>query len=488
MVYKLGSRLRAARSIKPKIAVMLISVLAFGIFSSFASAQEWFAPKVNVWWPTQNARIAGVQPIKADVPGLDVSSYHMYWSVDAGHRNYMPTNLEYYPHKESLIDVSSWTWRGEGPYQLSYTVLDMAGVEVTRTTVDIYVNQPTMTKITGGTTSQTTQPAAAAAPTPLPTSVPTNSSITVEAAAKATPAAPAKSAPKTTASTTLPLFVPPDNNPLRQAAEWKTSRPADAAIMERMGSHSQAKWFGDWNSNVESDVRAFSQAAQQQNALPVLVAYNIPQRDCGSYSAGGSSGADSYRTWIRSFAQGLGSRPAIVIVEPDALAGMDCLNSQDRATRLQLLSDSVQIFKKQPGVKVYLDGGNPRWHSAAETARRLNGANVRQSDGFSLNVSNFFTTAENEKYGTDVSGRLSGKHFVIDTSRNGNGPTADQEWCNPSGRALGDLPTTSTGKPAIDAYLWIKAPGESDGSCNGAPAAGVWMPEYALGLAKAANL
>lgn len=485
MVYKLGSRLRAARSIQPKIAVMLITVLSIGIFSSFASAQEWFAPKVNVWWPTQNARVAGVQPIKADVPGLDVSSYHMYWSVDAGHRNYMPTNMEHYPHKESLIDVSSWTWRGEGPYQLSYTVLDMAGVEVTRTTVDIYVKHPTMpktTQTTSDTTTQTTQPAPITAPAPAPTT------ITTEAAVSTALTTQAKPAPNTAASTTLPLFVHPDNNSLRQAAEWKSSRPADAAIMERMGSHSQAKWFGDWNSNVESDVRAFSQAAQQQNSLPVLVAYNIPQRDCGSYSAGGSSGADSYRTWIRSFAQGLGSRPAIVIVEPDALAGMDCLNSQDRATRLQLLSDSVQILKKQSGVKVYLDGGNPRWHSAAETARRLNGANVRQSDGFSLNVSNFFTTAENEKYGTDVSGRLSGKHFVVDTSRNGNGPTADQEWCNPSGRALGDLPTTSTGKPAVDAYLWIKAPGESDGSCNGAPAAGAWMPEYALGLAKAANL
>jgi len=73
---------------------------------------------------------------------------------------------------------------------------------------------------------------------------------------------------------------------------------------------------------------------------------------------------------------------------------------------------------------------------------------------------------------------------VIDTSRNGLGPTADNQWCNPAGRALGARPTTATGDPLVDAYLWIKSPGESDGACNGAPAAGVWWADYALGLAQ----
>jgi len=61
-------------------------------------------------------------------------------------------------------------------------------------------------------------------------------------------------------------------------------------------------------------------------------------------------------------------------------------------------------------------------------------------------------------------------HFVIDTSRNGLGPwTPDaaypdpQDWCNPPDRGLGLRPTTDTGDPLIDAYLWVKVPGESDG-------------------------
>lgn len=76
---------------------------------------------------------------------------------------------------------------------------------------------------------------------------------------------------------------------------------------------------------------------------------------------------------------------------------------------------------------------------------------------------------------------------MVDTSRNGNGPlgAAGQDaWCNPPGRALGTPPTTRTGDPLLDAYLWIKRPGESDGSCRGGPSAGTWWPEYALGLAR----
>lgn len=46
------------------------------------------------------------------------------------------------------------------------------------------------------------------------------------------------------------------------------------------------------------------------------------------------------------------------------------------------------------------------------------------------------------------------------------------------------LGLTATGEPALDAYLWIKRPGESDGECRGGPAAGQWWPEYALGPAR----
>ena len=74
---------------------------------------------------------------------------------------------------------------------------------------------------------------------------------------------------------------------------------------------------------------------------------------------------------------------------------------------------------------------------------------------------------------------------VIDTSRNGNG--SNGEWRNPRGRALGEQPRFVDDATALDALLWVKLPGESDGACNGGPAAGTWWQEFALELAANAS-
>ncbi|HEU4841998.1 MAG TPA: glycoside hydrolase family 6 protein, partial [Ilumatobacteraceae bacterium] len=58
-----------------------------------------------------------------------------------------------------------------------------------------------------------------------------------------------------------------------------------------------------------------------------------------------------------------------------------------------------------------------------------------------------------------------------------------EPWCNPPGRGLGVVPTTSTGDALVDAFLWIKRPGESDGPCQGGPPAGTWWRDYAVQLA-----
>jgi endoglucanase len=280
------------------------------------------------------------------------------------------------------------------------------------------------------------------------------------------------------------LWVDPDSNAHRQASAWRLSRPADAAQMDKIAAQSQADWFGGWVSDVTAAVDRRVSAAAAAGAVPTLVAYDIPQRDCGSYSAGGASSADAYKTWIRAFAAGIGDRRAIVMLEPDALAGLDCLSAADRDRRLALLRDAVAVLTAHPRVSVYLDGGHPRWQPASEMARRLAGAGVADAQGFALNVSNFVSTSENVTYGRTISAAIGNKHFVVDTSRNGLGPAPDGAWCNPPGRALGDRPGAAT--PPQDANLWIKRPGESDGPCAGGPAAGAWWPDYALGLAQRA--
>jgi endoglucanase len=283
------------------------------------------------------------------------------------------------------------------------------------------------------------------------------------------------------------LFVTPGTHAAVQAAAWGGSRPADAALMERLASVPQALWFGDWTADPASAVESATRSSAATGALPVLVAYNIPMRDCGGLSGGGGADPGSYRSWIRSFAGGVAGRAALVVLEPDALAQAGCLTSPEAAERMRLLADAVAVLKQNPQVRVYVDAGHARWLSPAEAARRLREAGIDMADGFSLNVSNFLSDAENIAYGREISRLVGGKGFVIDAGRNGLGPTADLQWCNPAGRALGRLPSVHTGEEGLDAYLWIKTPGESDGACNGGPDAGQWWPEYALDLARRAG-
>ena len=282
-------------------------------------------------------------------------------------------------------------------------------------------------------------------------------------------------------------YVDPNSNAARQAQAWRSTQPADAAEIEKIAAEPEADWFGGWSGNIEQAVAARVAAVDAAGATPLLVAYDIPLRDCGSYSSGGATSPSAYRSWIRGFAAGIGASPAVVILEPDALAGLDCLTAGEQSTRLALLDDAVSVLTAHPGVRVYLDAGNSAWHPAAVMASRLQAAGVARAAGFSLNVSNYFATGDETAYGDAISALTGGAHFVIDTSRDGLGPAPDGAWCNAGGRALGPRPTALTGAPLVDAYLWVKRPGESDGTCNGGPTAGSWWAEYALGLAQRAR-
>ncbi|MFL5558176.1 MAG: glycoside hydrolase family 6 protein [Gemmatimonadaceae bacterium] len=278
------------------------------------------------------------------------------------------------------------------------------------------------------------------------------------------------------------LYVDPASEAKRQADAWRRTRPADAALMDKIAAQPLAQWVGEWNVDIGRDVANAVSRITGAKALPVFVAYNIPGRDCGQYSAGGANGSDAYKRWIRAFANGLGNRKAVVILEPDALAGMGCLSPRLQQERVDLIHDAVRVLRAK-GAAVYIDAGHARWIDAAEMANRLRRAGVAEANGFSLNISNFLGTAVNVAYGTEVSKRVGGKHFIIDTSRNGQNATSAGNWCNPKGVRVGPAPTTRTGNPLVDAYLWVKTPGESDGTCGGGPAAGEWWGEYALGLA-----
>lgn len=254
-----------------------------------------------------------------------------------------------------------------------------------------------------------------------------------------------------------------------------------AEIFKRPRSH----WFaprgnnGDKNANyVENSVRRLMQRAAP--TVPSLVLYNIPNRDYGSYSKGGASDDENYIRWVRGFAKGIDRQlDPIIIFEPDGLT--QASDHPDMlAARIELYSICLPMLQLA-GCKLYVDIGHPRWLPAEKAATILNMLDPVIYDGFSINVSNFIPLGECVTYGEKISTLTGGKHFVIDTSRNG-AETHNGDWCNPRDKLLGRNPTLDTGHPLIDAFLWIKVPGESDGYCDGGPKAGIFWPEYAMML------
>lgn len=289
------------------------------------------------------------------------------------------------------------------------------------------------------------------------------------------------------------FFTDPDST----ALQWVKSHPDDPRAKSINASIAQvpsAFWLTGSSQSLNDVTPAVSRyviAAQRAQAMPLLVAYNLPGRDCsGGASAGGASDAAAYRQWIDHFINGIGNKPAVVILEPDALADSDCLKADKRQERLALMNYAVQGFKQRAAAtKVYLDAGNAGWKPPAAMADLLNAAGVKQAQGFALNVSNFYRLAESTAYGEAINAQLTAQHgyrksMLIDTGRSGNGSEKAQ-WCNPPGRKIGTLPGKTSGEVVT---AWVKQPGNSDGAsspnadCHGGPAAGVFSPELAVRL------
>lgn len=292
-----------------------------------------------------------------------------------------------------------------------------------------------------------------------------------------------------------PMFADPTGPAATDAAAISGTDPSGSAAERRLAGVPVADWFANRSAaEIGPIVAAHVARVRAAGKLPLLVAYDIPGRDCGAYSAGGAASDADYLAWIKAFAAGIGSRQAAVILEPDALSHLDtCLTSAQQSDRLALLSSAASVLAAQPYTAVYLDAGASGWHTPAVMAQRLRAAGIGHARGFALNVADTRSTAESLAFGHSVSALLGGVPFVIDSSRNGSGPWtpsagtpgATEPWCNPPGRTLGNLPSGVTGDPGVDAYVWVKDPGQSDGDCNpGQPASGTWNRAYAVDISE----
>lgn len=263
----------------------------------------------------------------------------------------------------------------------------------------------------------------------------------------------------------------------------------ERAAAEYLAEQPTAYWLTPEQDPIGTAGRTVSSLtaqARDQDVAVAMVIYGLPERDCGNHSAGGLSGTD-YRTWIAEISAALEAAPdvqKIVILEPDSLAlAPQCGNLDDRAVQLR---DAVHELTA-PHTWIYLDGGHSAWLPAKEMAALIKSVAVADEiRGFATNVSNYRPTYDEFTYAHAVAEQLPGMHAVIDTSRNGSSADAGAQWCNPPRQRVGE-PSGTFGDEVVDLNIWIKPPGESDGPCEGGPAAGVWWPAGAAELTQDAR-
>ena len=281
-------------------------------------------------------------------------------------------------------------------------------------------------------------------------------------------------------------------DPTTQAARWVAMNQGDSrmpVIRDRVANVPQGRWFTLNNtSTVAGEVSSFVGAASAAGRIPIMIVYNIPNRDCGGASGGGMPNHTAYRAWIDQVAAGLQNRPATIILEPDVLPIMTSCQSaaQQAETRASMAYAGKRLKAGSTQARVYFDIGHSNWLSPSDAASRLVASDIANSaDGIATNVSNYRSSAAEISFAKQVIAAtgISRLQAVIDTSRNGNGPLGS-EWCDPSGRAIGTPSTNVTGDAKIDAFVWVKPPGEADGCIA---AAGQFVAQRAYDLAIAAG-
>ena len=292
------------------------------------------------------------------------------------------------------------------------------------------------------------------------------------------------------------FFVDPES----EAAHSALTNSALDVIAREPGTARFGKFSFGSNGvpDIQTAVSRYLARAQveEPGTVPLLATYRILHGLCG-HASDSPADAASYHNFIEGFAQGIGSYHAVLFLEMDSIITMPCLSPHGKAVREHELRDAINILAADcPHLVVYLDAGAADALSARDAARYLRGSGVATIQGFFLNATHFDWTSHEIRYGDKISALTGGKHFVVNTGENGQGPlrprdivhTGLEVLCNPPGRGLGPLPTANTAYRNVDMFAWTSNPGESGGSCvAGAPPTGEYWPAYAAMLVQNAD-
>ncbi|KAL3425826.1 Exoglucanase 2 [Phlyctema vagabunda] len=295
-----------------------------------------------------------------------------------------------------------------------------------------------------------------------------------------------------------------------------------------------------------ANIRALNKAGASPPVIGTFVVYDLPDRDCAALASNGeysiaNGGAANYKAYIDAIKAILvqySDVKTVLVIEPDSLANLVTnLNVQkcsNAATTYKELTQYAISTLNLPNVSMYLDAGHAGWlgwsanigpaaqlfgdlYKAAGSPAAVRGlaTNVANYNAWSLATCPSYTqgdaNCDEKKYINALAPLLTAAgfpaHFIMDTSRNGVQPTAQQawgDWCNLIGTGFGVRPTTNTGDALEDAFVWIKPGGEGDGTsdtsaarydahCGAsdalkpAPEAGTWFQAYFEQLLTNAN-
>jgi endoglucanase len=293
----------------------------------------------------------------------------------------------------------------------------------------------------------------------------------------------------------LPLYVDHDSPSWHQWQFFSHSgKTKDANLIWKIAREPKAIWVGRFTRpNFYVKVNRIFDTARSQGQVPLLTVLRAQSTGCSpTYQGGGPAEDAATSAWYDDLARAIGSKRAVVAFEPDSLGTIDCHAKSRRDDRIRLLRHGVMALANLPNVTLYIEAGASDWESAKRTAKLLRLVGVAKARGFMLNATHYDWTANNIKHGLDISRRIGGKHFVINTAENGRGGIHYRlgngrritVWCNPGLRGLGPAPTTDTANRKVDAYLWINRPGYAQ-SCQHRPIA--WYVPRALTYARHAT-
>jgi cellulose 1,4-beta-cellobiosidase len=274
---------------------------------------------------------------------------------------------------------------------------------------------------------------------------------------------------------------------------------------------------------------AVQQQAMKGGNTPMLVelvVYDLPDRDCAALASNGElkvaqNGMARYKSeYIDRIVSILQSKPEyknlriVTVIEPDSLPNVVTnTNLPACSTAVSAYKEGVAYAIKQlaafNNVYIYMDMGNSGWlgwdwgDKAAQVYREVmvNAGGENLVRGFTTNVSNYgalkepFNPYDNQNqyqaliqnwyewnrmideqtYVTNMLGRFPNHHFLIDTGRSGwkaqpaGVPIENRvhrgNWCNNKNAGLGERPRVEP-MAGVDAFVWIKPPGTSDGSSD----------------------